>query len=246
MFETLAEVIKFYSDTPECHTTIWNEFLKNTNTTPILKQHRDWVETNMWGYGERQFHYMWNLIVKELPQNFKALEIGVFKGQIVSLLSLLNREYEKHGIVFGITPLRPADDKFSKHPDIDYNLAIATIYKAFALDAKDFFIIEGLSNEDRVIELARRKGPFDVLYVDGNHNYDIVCEDIDTYVPLVESGGFIVMDDASNYLTIPDHMIRMNWKGLMDVSNAVRDHLENRKDVTHLLAVGHNRIWRKE
>jgi len=34
---------------------------------------------------------MWLTLVQEIPSNFKFLEIGVFKGRILSLIELLSK-----------------------------------------------------------------------------------------------------------------------------------------------------------
>tara|TARA_R100001509_G_scaffold153787_1_gene114914 strand:+ start:190 stop:432 length:243 start_codon:yes stop_codon:yes gene_type:complete len=37
----------------------------------------------------------------------------------------------------------------------------------------------------------------DFLYVDGNHSYEAVLQDITLYYPKVKSGGLIIFDDYS-------------------------------------------------
>lgn len=242
---TIDGVTQYYEDIPEKHVAIFTGFKRLVNEYPQLKNHRDWVRQNDFGYGERAFHWMWHLICKELLVDFKFLEIGVFKGQIISLISLLNAHHRKNGIIYGITPLTNAGDKYSKHPDIDYEGHIQRIYQQFGLDASDLGIIQGLSNDPDIIETAQELGPFDVVYIDGCHDYEVVVSDVVNYCEMVKLGGLVVIDDASNYLKIPDGLIRMNWRGLEDVSNAVRDTIEKDECFEHLFAVGHNRVWRK-
>lgn len=244
-FVSLDGMIEYYQDTSEKHTAIWNTFKIMVNGYIKLKEHRDWVIQNDFGYGNRAFHWMWHIIVRDLPTQFKFLEIGVFKGQIVSLLSLLNKHHHKEGMVYGITPLSNAGDKYSKHPDVDYEEHIQRIYQHFNLDALDLGLIEGFSNDPDIIETAKELGPFDVVFVDGCHDYEVVVSDIINYGEMLRVGGLMVIDDVSNYLNIPKGLIRMDWLGLEDVSNAARDTIEKDKHFTELFAVGHNRVWRK-
>jgi len=244
-FMSIDGVTELYQDVPEKHVQIWNTFKTMVNEYPELKNHRDWVVQNDFGYGNRAFHWMWNLICKELPMGFKFLEIGVFKGQVISLMSLLNKHHKKDGMVYGITPLTNAGDKYSKHPEVDYEDHIQRIYQNFGLDASDLGIIQGLSNDPDIIETAQDIGPFDVVFVDGCHDYDVVVSDIINYGEMVKPGGLMVIDDVSNYLNIPDGLIRMDWRGLEDVSNAARDTIEKDANFNELFAVGHNRIWKK-
>ncbi|KKN07153.1 hypothetical protein LCGC14_1070130, partial [marine sediment metagenome] len=245
-FVSLDGMTKYYQDTPEKHTAIWNTFKDMVNDHPELKGHRDWVINNDFGYGNRAFHWMWHIIARDLPMRFKFLEIGVFKGQVISLLSLLNKRHRKEGMVYGITPLSSAGDKYCpQHPDVDYEAHILRIYQQFNLDASDLGIIEGLSNDLDIIETAKELGPFDVVFVDGCHDYEVVVSDIINYGEMLRVGGLMVIDDVSNYLNIPDGLIRLDWRGLEDVSNAARDTIEKDERFTELFAVGHNRVWRK-
>ena len=244
-FVSLNGMIEYYQDIPEKHTAIWKTFKTMVNGYIELKEHRDWVTQNDFGYGNRAFHWMWHIIVRDLPTQFKFLEIGVFKGQIISLLSLLNKHHHKNGMVYGITPLSNAGDKYSKHPDVDYEEHIQRIYQQFNLDASDLGLIEGLSNDPDIIETAKELGPFDVVFVDGCHDYEVVVSDIINYGEMLRIGGLMVIDDVNNHLNIPKGLIRMDWLGLEDVSNAARDTIEKNKHFTELFAVGHNRVWRK-
>src|SRR5208283_3310460 len=63
----------------------------HTQLPEPLRNHRTFFETGGRGFGERSFHVMWFLLFREFaPQNF--LEIGVFRGQTLSLAALLARQ----------------------------------------------------------------------------------------------------------------------------------------------------------
>lgn len=244
-YTTVDRLTAFYEDTPEKHIAIWTSLKALVNEHDELREHRNWVIANNFGYGNRAFHWMWNIIVAQLPRRFKFLEIGVYMGQIVSLISMMNKAHKKGGLVYGLTPLNNTGDKFSKHPEINYEQAIQRIYAQFKLDGDDLQIIEGLSTTPGVIETARAEGPYDVVYIDGGHDYDVVLSDLKHYPEMLKVGGLLVVDDASSYLKIPDGLIRMNWRGIEDVSNAVRDTIEKDSRFKHLFAVGHNRVWKR-
>jgi hypothetical protein len=241
----LDSVANSYVDTPEVHSFIWHSFKRMVYSTPELKEHRDWVVHNQWGYGNRAFHWLWNLLIDWAPIDFKMLEIGVFKGQTISLVSLLNKLYNKNGQVFGLTPLNKSGDYFCEHPDIDYEQAIATIYAKFGLDASDLSLIEGYSNQPEIIEKARTAGPFDIIYIDGCHDYDVVVSDIQHYSEMIKVGGYLIMDDASNDLKIPDGLIRLNWRGMEPVTKAVNDVLDKDSRFEMRFAVGHNKVYQR-
>jgi len=244
-YMTVDNVSEMYEDTPDVHTLIWKNFKTLVNATPHLKEHRDWVVQNNWGYGNRAFHWMWNILIQQAPQNFKFLEIGVFKGQTISLISMLNGIHRKNGTVYGVTPLSKSGDKYATHPDINYEECIQHIYGQFKLDASDLNIIEGYSNDQAIIDISTQEGPYDFVYVDGCHDYDVVVSDLEKYGDMLRVGGYLVVDDSSNNLQIPDGLIRMNWRGLPDVTKAVEDVLETNSKFTHRFAVGHNRIFQR-
>jgi hypothetical protein len=72
-----------------------------------------------------------------------------------------------------------------------------------------------------------------------------VVSDLTNYGDMVNIGGYIVVDDASNNLNIPDGLIRSNWKGLPDVSAATHDVMEKDSRFKEVFAVGHNRIFKR-
>lgn len=243
-FMTVGGMTDFYEDTPDKHTQIWTVFKALVNETMFLKEHRDWVVQNNHGYGNRALHWMWNLLVKSMPHEWKFLEIGVFKGQTISLVSLLNEVHKKDGLVFGVTPLDETGAP-GEHPVDDYEYRIGQIYAQFGLDMNDLMIIEGLSQSETVVNATKGFGPFDIVYIDGGHSYDIVFKDLVNYAPMVRLDGFLVIDDASCDLTIPDGLIRMNWRGIPDVCAALNDWLDTTDDFEHLFAIGHNRVFRR-
>src|SRR4051812_25161223 len=57
---------------------------------PELKAHRLYFTGNRRGFGEHVFHVMWSLLLEQFkPRDF--LEIGVYRGQVISLVALWNR-----------------------------------------------------------------------------------------------------------------------------------------------------------
>ena len=139
---TLKELTEAWKDTPESHQAIHNLLCEKTNQAPALKRLRDWVETNVWGFGERSFYWMWKLIIQELPENLTFLEVGVFRGQTLVLVKMLQPESR----IYGITPL----DSTGDHWESDYKADIAKIHELFNVD--DPIILEGLSASAVILE----------------------------------------------------------------------------------------------
>jgi len=205
-----------------------------------LKEHRDWVEQNQWGFGDRPFHYVWKMLVEAMPQTFDFLEIGVFKGQVLSLIALLAKETGKTAKITGVTTLQNTPDERCKYPQGDYLNWIHGAYKQFGLDFSNTKLVVGRSNDQHVLSHI---GAFDYdcCYIDGNHDFSIVLQDLDNYSKRVRVGGFLVVDDAS--------VGRLNvgncWPGLDDVAAAVREYLDPHPSFKFLFACGHLNAFQK-
>src|SRR5271170_7558190 len=67
-----------------------------------LREHRKYFTQQGRGFGEDAFHTMWYLLFREFqPADF--LEIGVFRGQTISLAALLARHFNLNCFVQGIS-----------------------------------------------------------------------------------------------------------------------------------------------
>lgn len=58
-------------------------------------------------------------------------------------------------------------------------------------------ILYGDFNDDEILEAARTKGPYSLLFIDGTHAYDHVKADYERYSPLVRAGGIVAFHDSS-------------------------------------------------
>jgi len=240
---SLQDLISRYEDSPEAHRAMWDHCLAQVQATPYLKEHRDFVEAGGYGYGDRPFHWVWHCLARELPPGFKFLEIGVFQGQTLSLMQLAARECGKQAHIYGITPLSSEGDKYATHPDIDYVARMAELHRRFNL--KSPTLLCGQSFDPRIQARAEEMGPFDLIYVDGCHDYEVALDDLESYGLLVRPGGYLVLDDAGNDLELPADLLPGGFKGLEDVNRA----LWNSRVVDHYFdqqfAVGHLRVFRR-
>jgi len=237
----LKDCTEKWSDDPESHLVMHEGFKQLTDLHPFLKAHRDWVEKNIFGFGDRSFHYMWKLIIDDMPQSFTFLEIGVFRGQVLSLVQQIASYSQRYVTRYGVTPLTSAGG----HWESDYRVDIINMHKQFHLPI-DYILFEGLSTDPKILEdVMIQVKPLDILYIDGGHDYDTVVSDLKNYLPLIKPGGILVVDDCSNNFQIPNGM----FPGIDTVSNAVDELLPpftQNDEYEWLFNVGHNRIWRKK
>jgi hypothetical protein len=211
----------------------YNEVLPNE-----IKQHREYFEKSNRGFGERAFHAMWfNLITKFKPQNF--LEIGVFRGQVVSLVSLISKTINSHIEVFGISPFSNAGDSVSTYSDdIDYYLDVIHTFEKFDLSPPN--LTKAYSNEIPALDLISRF-QWDMIYIDGSHEYDDVLNDYHNCKNNLKKGGLLIIDDSSLFSSFncPNGAFNGHEGPSLVVENIVK------KELLYVASVGHNSIFVK-
>lgn len=259
--ESLSDFASSYRSTGDINDRVWSHFTEMTNQTDFLRRHRDWIEENKWGFGDRAFHYLWFLLLSELSRaqdNARMLEIGVYKGQVLSLWALIARRLSFDLEIVGVTPLsgKPPHARLlhrlrmlfdrgyhedahvgNLHEDSDFSVDVSKIFKEFELSEDRVSIIRGLSQGADTHRLVAAE-LFDVVYVDGGHRYEEVSEDLRLYAPLVRQGGYLVVDDAGFFE--PGTLF---FKGFESVSRAARE--LDQKMWTNILNVGHNRVFHR-
>jgi len=240
--DSIEEVIEFYKkdiDSRIKHKSIYHLFIDNVNKYHggiLVRQFHA-----LQGFGEPAFSWSWYLLVNALPENFRFLEIGVFKGRVLATVQLISNFLNKKCKIFGITPLDDSADKYSNYEKSDY---LSDIKKSFQISGVSFdntTIIQGYSQEPRVIDKAKEGEFYDMVFIDGCHDYEIVCQDIENYSKMLKVGGYLILDDASSRL---DGACGA-FLGHDDVARAVQDILEKYEHFVHIYAIGHNRIWLK-
>ena len=237
--QTLSDTLHIYKSTsPEQrHKRIYEQFYKNADADQELKRSFQSCD----GFGELPFSWNWKLLVDECPKSFRFLEIGVYKGRVLAQVGMLANRMGKQCELLGVTPLSTSGDKYSQYADVEYLSEIHKNLQTCGVSKDRLQILKGFSQEPHILAQVKEKGPFDIVFVDGSHDYENVCCDIYNYGELVKPGGFFVMDDSSLYVPHPYGQ----FHGHPDVSKAARDYLENNPQYEHLFAVGHNRVWKK-
>jgi SAM-dependent methyltransferase len=232
-----------WENTIEYNEYIYNTFGKEVDNSEILSNHFNIITEYKLAYGEKPFMYLWPLIVSQIPEGGKFLEIGVYKGSILALTQTVSKHLNLNITSYGLTPLSNAGDKYSNYDYLDYGYYISFLYHKLEIDINDTIIIEGLSTDENAKEAAKIESPYDVVYIDGGHDYETVINDIELCNQILKPGGILVMDDASSELNLSKN--HPGFTGHPDVAKAIIDDLDNRDNYKHLFACGHNRVWKK-
>jgi hypothetical protein len=207
-----------------------------------LRLHRAYfhnVSSNRRGFGENPFHVMWFLLFKEFkPSNY--LEIGVFRGQTISLAALCARMLSSPCEVYGISPFSSAGDSVSRYRrDIDYYQDTLTNFDYFHLPHPH--LLRAYSTDPAAAELIGSK-EWAMIYIDGNHEYDVAAKDWEICSKHVKSGAIIVLDDAALTTSFhpPPYAATRGHPGPSRLAQEI-----DRSKFRELLQVGHNRVFQK-
>ena len=206
---------------------------------PELREHRAYFQRGRGWFGEDAMHVMWLALFQEFkPGTF--LEIGVYRGQILSLAALLARRLGFSCEVRGISPFSPAGDAVSTYrADVDYLEDTLANFRYFEL--KPPVLLRAFSTDPAAVALIDSQ-PWDMIYIDGNHDYEVVCGDWDVCSRAVKPGGIIVLDDAAlntgyrppRLLATAGHPGPSRLAGEIDL-----------KRFAEIIRVGHNRAFQR-
>jgi hypothetical protein len=204
-----------------------------------VREHRKYFQQDSRGFGEDAFHGMWYLLLREFqPEN--CLEIGVYRGQTISLWALLSRYIKFNCNISGISPFTPVGDGVSVYKE-DLNYLDDTLRNHSAFDLPRPNLIKALSNECTAIAAIKARS-WDLIYIDGNHDYDVALGDYEICLSNLAVGGLLVMDDSSLYTDFRGPIF--SFAGHPGPSRIVQERAM--RDLKFLGAVGHNNIFIKQ
>jgi len=199
-----------------------------------IKRHRNYFKKAGRGYGEDAFHGAWKKIFEEHEIN-RALEIGCYRGQVMSLWSLIKRRKNEEIFISGISPLDNSGDSVTSYLELDYKKDIEKNFRFFNLAVPH--LLKSYST-DPVAQRHIREGDWDLIYVDGSHDFDIALQDIENSTFGLRIGGILVVDDSSLYKDFT-----LSFAGHPGPSKVIEEFLPN--GLAHLLTVGHNNFFMK-
>ena len=204
-----------------------------------LQRHRRYFSLESRGFGEDAFHAMWFILFRDFkPTN--VLEIGVYRGQVLSLWALLANKLGFNCDVHGISPFTSAgDDESSYIEDIDYYDDVLKHHTYFGLKSPSLF--KGFSNDPGGVDYIKKRS-WDLIYIDGGHDYEVVRHDYLICRDRLSENGILVIDDSSLYTDF--NPPRFSFAGHPGPSQVMKDLAMN--ELTFLGGVGHNNVFIKK
>jgi hypothetical protein len=137
-----------------------------------------------------------------------SLDIGVYRGRSLVPMALAHLRHTG-GMAFGVDPYTNDAALQVDHPTLRTELAQfaeRTDFEALYRDVDRLRHAIGVAQHCTLVRetsaaAARRfreQGQaFGLIHIDGNHDTAPVLQDVDDYLPLLEPGGILVMDDVS-------------------------------------------------
>jgi hypothetical protein len=204
-----------------------------------IVEHRAYFKKYGRGFGEDAFHAMWFALIREFrPQ--RCLEIGVYRGQIISLWALIARKIGLECDIHGISPFTSSGDNVSVYlRNIDYLSDTLQNHSYFGLPAP--VLVSALSTDPIAVDHSR-KNCWDLIYIDGNHDYEVALADYQNCCDILSDGGLLVMDDSSLYSDYRPPIF--SFAGHPGPSRVVQELAM--KELIFIGAVGHNNIFMKK
>ena len=232
-FTSTANAIKSRNDLYKyMHNFFENECPKE------IKMHRSYFNTESRGFGEDAFHAMWLMLLNEYKPK-SCLEIGVYRGQIITLWGLIAKLKNIEIDIHGISPFSSSGDTNSTYlSNIDYYDDTINSVNFFGLPQPSF--LRSLSTEPIAKAYIKSKS-WDLIYIDGSHDYEVVLSDYTLSVENLSIGGILVMDDSSLYTDYEPHSA--SFAGHPGPSKVATERAMN--ELRFLGGVGHNNVFQK-
>jgi predicted O-methyltransferase YrrM len=151
--------------------------------------------------------YVMAFLIREL--GIKAsVDIGVYRGRSLLPQALAHARHTG-GIAYGVDPWSKAEarehdnarlkeqiDRFIDATDFDAIYAdVDALRKRFAVERNCVLVRK--TSAAAAGDFRARRTTFGLVHIDGNHDTALVMKDVEAYLPLLEPGGILVMDDVS-------------------------------------------------
>lgn len=234
--EALADWSRSLTDPTGFYLDCFRAFHLNLATE--LREHRKYFTEQRRGFGEDAFHTMWKLLFDRFKFH-DHLEIGVYRGQTLSLVSLLQHQAGIAGKIAGISPFEAAGDSVSTYlGGLDYQADTLVNFAHFGLPKPT--LCKAYSTDQSALDFIRSQ-PWDSIYIDGNHDYEIARSDWDASAASVRIGGIIVLDDSA-LLTVftPPAFATAGHPGPSRIAAEI-----DASRFKEILRVGHNRVFQR-
>ena len=148
------------------------------------------------------------LIKKFKKKPISVLEIGTRHGKSAKVI-LRTLNVKKYTVIDPFTTYQDykndPTNKLMTHGDKIYEQT----KKELKPLCKNLIFLRGFSNNKKILD-GIKKNSLDLVFVDGNHEYKYVLEDLKNYFPKIEKGGILMGDDFNSRSKKNDFLNKMS------------------------------------
>lgn len=162
----------------------------------LKQQVFDWM-THLHGWcSPEKASFLIDIVTKTKPK--VIVEIGVWGGKsFIPMARALKENYG--GVIYGIDPWQSAESVQWIMEDANRNFWNYANHEWVYQDLLQKVALFDLQNQVRIIRATSEAAPpiygIDILHIDGNHSDHTSFFDVTKWVPLMNSGGWIIFDD---------------------------------------------------
>ena len=138
-----------------------------------------------------------DILLKKVPSNSICVEIGVWSGEFTQrILNVVNPKK-----LYLIDPwlsyenYYQFDNNAEKYSQSSQDLRYKSVLKRFKKEIETGKIEVFRDTSNNVIDSILKNQKFDFVYIDGNHKYEFVLNDLKNFLPHITSRGFFGLDD---------------------------------------------------
>lgn len=91
----------------------------------------------------------------------------------------------------------------------------------------DLVLLQGISQDEGIIELAREFGPYDFIFIDADHRYGSVKADWENYRDMVAPGGVLAFHDTNHPENDADYGVKQLWEEITSDTDVRWMHIAN-------------------
>ena len=142
-------------------------------------------------FGEQWFNYpeCYNYIISNIPQNGIFVEVGAWKGRSIAYFAVESINRNKNHKIYAVDIW----DKNSIYTEVD-----SSLYNTFLENTKELTNITPLRMTSIEACQTFTDNSIDAVFIDANHDYEFVKEDILAWLPKVKIGGIMSGHDYTN------------------------------------------------
>eukprot|EP01036_Dinobryon_divergens_P031859 gene31859-41342_t len=145
----------------------------------------------------------WNRRHQSIGEHYRrfncisAIEIGIARGELSHyLLSTLPSIREYHAVDPLLGGYDPNSELSNTTRQYDNSVWFGAILRKMGRFGCRFKLHYGFSND---MKSHFTPSSIDCVFIDGDHSYQAVRDDITNYSPIVKPGGYVIFDDYSRY-----------------------------------------------